>query len=180
MARKDDDDDGDGPEVSQSALYRVSGFLKGLFMAMGCDPAGLYSLSDARRVLQDYIKERDLVCAENPQNVVDVGEMGDRQRPDELLVDAIYRDKKVPENGFPTELSRAELVKLFTERLLPYHCVSVNDKVVVKKGKCQKIEIVTQKMKGAHRELTLVYNTSDFMVNTKELITALAKACASR
>lgn len=179
MARKDEKD-GDGSEVSQSALYRVSGFLKGLFVAMGCDPAGLYSLSDARRVLQEYIKERDLVCAENPQNVVGIGDYSDWKRLDEVLMDAIYRDKKEPENGFPTELSRAELVKLFTERLLPYHCVSVNDKVVVKKGKCQKIEIVTQKMKGQHRELTLVYNTSDFMVNTKELIKELAKACASR
>lgn len=179
MARKDEAD-GDAPEVSQIALYRVSGFLKELFVTMGRDPEGLYSLSDAQRVLQDYLKEHNLVCTENPQNVVGAGERGDRQRLDELLLDAIFRDKKAPENGLPTELSRAQLANLFASRLLPYHCVSVNDKVVVRKGKCQKIEISTQKMKGAHREVTLVYNTAEFMINTKELIKELGKACASR
>lgn len=78
MARKGEDGDvGDASEVSQSALYRVSGFLKGLFMAMGCDPEKLYSLPDARRVLQDYLKDRALACTDHPQNVVGVGEMGE-------------------------------------------------------------------------------------------------------
>ena len=98
----------------------------------------------------------------------------------EELTDALYRDKKVPQGGFPTAITRKELAQLFDEKLISYSAVQVNDRVVIKKGARKNIEIVTEKVKGAKSLQTMVYNVSDFSIDIKELLKSLMKACASR
>lgn len=96
------------------------------------------------------------------------------------LTDALFRDKKVPQGGFPTSLSRRELAQLFEEKLISYSAVQVNDRVVIKKGSRKNIEITTEKVKGAKSPQTMVYNVSDFSIDIKDLLKSLTKACASR
>lgn len=96
------------------------------------------------------------------------------------MTDALFRDKKVPEGGFPTTLSRREAAQLFEEKLIQYQAVQVNDRVVVKKGSRQGIVITTEKVKGAKSPQTLIYNVSDFSIDIKELQKTLSRACASR
>ena len=99
---------------------------------------------------------------------------------DEVLLDAFYRDKKQPAGGWPTMLSRREVAQLFEEKLIPYHAVQVNSKLVVKKGSAGSIEISTIKVKGAKSLQTCVRRCEDFSIDPKELLKALTKACASR
>lgn len=99
---------------------------------------------------------------------------------DDLLLDAFFRDKKQPTTGWPSSLSRREIAQLFDEKLIPYHAVQVNNKVVVKKGSCGSIEISTIKVKGAKSLQTCVRHCEDFSIDAKDLLKALTKACASR
>ena len=99
---------------------------------------------------------------------------------DDVLLDAFYRDKKQPAGGWPSMLTRKAMAQLFEEKLIPYHAVQVNSKVVVKKGSCGSIEISTIKVKGAKSLQTCVRHYEDFSIDPKELLKALTKACASR
>ena len=96
------------------------------------------------------------------------------------LSDALFRDKKVPQGGFPKTIMRKELATLFEEKLIPYHAVQVNDRVVVKKGSHHSIDVVTKKVKGAKSLQTMVYHTDEFSIDIRELLKSLSKACASR
>lgn len=95
------------------------------------------------------------------------------------LTDALFRDKPVPEGGFPKELSRKEMVRRFEEKLIPYHSVQVNNRLVVKKGSCSSIEISTEKVKGAKSLQTFVKHYAEYSLDEKELVKSLAKACAA-
>lgn len=97
-----------------------------------------------------------------------------------MLLDAFYRDKKQPIGGWPECLSRREVAQLFEEKLIPYHAVQVNTRLVVKKGSCGSIEISTIKVKGAKSLQTCVRHYEDYSIDAKELLKSLTKACASR
>lgn len=95
------------------------------------------------------------------------------------LTDALFRDKPILQGGFPKQLPRKEVVKCFEEKLIPYHAVQVNNRLVVKKGSCSSIEISTEKVKGAKSLQTIVKHYSEYSIDEKELLRALSKACAS-
>lgn len=102
------------------------------------------------------------------------------QHLDDLLLDAFFRDKKCPEGGWPSSLSRREIAQLFEEKLIPYHVVQVNNRVVVNKGSCGVIEISYIKVKGAKGLQTAIRHYADFSIDAKELLKSLTKSCASR
>ena len=77
-------------------------------------------------------------------------------------------------------LSRKEVAVLFEEKLISYHAVQVNNKVVVKKGSCGTIEISSIKVKGARNLQTCIRHYEDFSIDPKELLKSLTKACAAR
>ena len=159
----------DTRDVTQQAYYKVNARLAPLFELMNCSRASHYTLSSARRVLNDYIQTQGLASPENPGQVI----------IDARLSEALFQNGRQGGPITPTTMSRKDLVALFDKELIPYHSVVIDDKQVMKKGTCRKIDIVTQKVKGVRRFLTMVYNTSEFLIDTKELIRELSKSCAA-
>lgn len=170
----------DTRDVTQQAYYKVNARLAPLFELMNCSRASHYTLSSARRVLNDYIQTQGLASPENPGQVVGVVFAIHCKIIDARLSEALFQNGRQGGPITPTTMSRKDLVALFDKELIPYHSVVIDDKQVMKKGTCRKIDIVTQKVKGVRRFLTMVYNTSEFLIDTKELIRELSKSCAAR
>ena len=57
-------------QLSVSSVFKINRMLRNVFLATQMDPEALYSLSEARSVLNAYIQTHSLVNEENPSVVV--------------------------------------------------------------------------------------------------------------
>ena len=170
----------DTRDITQQAFYMVNARLAPLFTFMNYSTSSHYTLNSARRVLNDYIQSQELASPEDPGQVVGLVFTTHYKIIDSRLSKALLQQDRKGDPMAPTTMSRKDLIALFDKALIPYHAVVVDDKQIMKKGTCRKIEIVTQKIKGMRRFLTTVHNTSEFLIDTKELIRELSKSCAAR
>lgn len=145
-------------------LYSVSGNTVAFFGELGLSKGTFLSSQEIRKMLMEYVKEKDLVNINNKKEV----------KLDALLTDAIFK-----KGQHQHVLSWDALMNKVIENMNPCCEIKVpGEKPIIKKGKIDPIEVTIEKRMG-NKKVTLVKNLENYGIDLKEFAQELQQLAAS-
>lgn len=130
------------------------------------DKDGMYTASEVRTVLTDYIKIHNLVDPQN-QKMINI---------DPVLCDVILTKQ---EYNTVNKLARDQILHRICTKMQPFHSIKLPGKeAVLRKGQPKPVEI-TQEIRQGRKTVTKVTGVEGFGLDIDELSKELTKLCAS-
>lgn len=126
----------------------------------------LYTATELREVLFEYVKEHELV---------------DPKRPKMVKIDAILCDALLTKEEYHTVdfLGRDQLVSRLVERMLQYHTLEVpGQEPLTRKGAAQPIHVIIEQRQG-RKTVTRILGLEAFGISPEAIGEELRKVCAS-
>ncbi|TBU43036.1 eukaryotic translation initiation factor SUI1 family protein [Dichomitus squalens] len=154
-------------EIRVSEFWKPFGTTVPFFVAAEKDTSELYTITEIKDIVNNYISSRSLVNANDPQYInVD---------SDQFLAGAV----SVKGQDTPEFLKRDEVLKRIRAHMQTWHEISVEGRDTIrKKGDLKPVSVVV-KIRQGRKACTLITGYETFGLQADDLAEELRKTCAS-
>ncbi|KAK0184569.1 eukaryotic translation initiation factor SUI1 family protein [Armillaria mellea] len=162
-------------ELSIRELWKPHVVTVELFKAMNASASDLYSVTEIRTLLNNYITSKDIVNERDPAYI----NLDDLLRSCVVAKPSTSEKRKEPEPPQSHDfMRRDDLYKKVLERMQNWYEVRAEGKdPAVKKGKLVPIHVATKARQG-RKASTFITGFEPFLINADEMADELRKVCA--
>ncbi|KAH9887063.1 eukaryotic translation initiation factor SUI1 family protein [Cubamyces lactineus] len=154
-------------EIQVSELWKPFDTTVPLFVAASKDTSDLYTITDIRNIVNEYVSSRNLINA-NDQQYINVGSD-----------DALARAVSVKGEETPEFMKRDDVLKRIRAHMQTWHEIRAEGRDLVrKKGELKPISVVV-KIRQGRKACTLITGFEPYGLQAEELAEELRKMCAS-